>query len=185
MKLTAILGSPRAHGNTDTLAARVLDGASEVGIRTECIALRHLRINPCIGCEKCWTSDRPCVFNDGMARLFSAIGSSDVLLFATPLYWYAPTAIMKAFMDRMVPLNRPQGRSMVEGKGAILVTAYEEKPLDVAEPMLKMYELSFAYMGLRFIDKIVVPGVGSKGAILSRPEALSRAYEVGRSLAEV
>ena len=41
-----------------------------------------------------------------------------VLLLATPVYWYGPTALMKGFMDRLVPFNRPQGRPLIAGKGA-------------------------------------------------------------------
>ena len=182
MKVTAFLGSPRAGGNTDILAGRLLEGASEVGLETESVELRKLNIHPCIGCEKCWQLDRPCVFDDDMIGLYQSIGTSDLLVFVTPVYWYAPTTIMKAFMDRLVPFNRPQGRPMIEGKGAALVTAYEESGPQAAEPMIRMFEMSFAYLGLAFLDKVVVDGVGSKGAVLKRPDALQCAYDVGRSL---
>ena len=136
--------------------------------------------HPCIGCDKCWSKDRPCVFADDMP--YDAIAGSDVILIATPVYWYAPTAIMKAFMDRWVPLNRPQGRSMIQGKRAILVTAYEEDSPEAAEPLVKVFELSFAYLGLRFVGRLIVPGVGPKGAVLEKPDALERAYGIGRGL---
>ena len=101
MRLTAFLGSPRAGGNTDTLASRVLDGAQDTGLETEAVALRKLRIRPCTGCEKCWQRGRPCALHsDDMDGHYEKIACSDVLLFATPVYWYAPTAIMKAFVDR-------------------------------------------------------------------------------------
>jgi multimeric flavodoxin WrbA len=118
-----------------------------------------------------------------MSALYNTIASSDVLLFATPVYWYAPTAIMKAFIDRLVVFNRPQGRPLIEGKGAILAVAYEEEGPVAAEPLIKMFELSFDYLGLRFINRIIVDGVGPKGAILQKPEILERAYQIGRGLA--
>ena len=182
MKLTAFLGSPREGGNTDILAERVLAGARESGVETTAIALRTLKMHPCTGCEKCWSNDRPCIFDDGMAQVYQAIAESDVLLFATPVYWYGPTTLMKSMIDRLVVLNRPQGRPMIEGKAAILAIAYEEEGPTAAEPLIKMFELSFDYLEVPLIDRIVVDGVGPKGAILEKPEALARAFEIGRSL---
>lgn len=182
MRLTAFLGSPRAGGNTDILTEHVLKGAAEAGLETEAVPLRKLNVRPCIGCEACWSKGRPCAFDDDMSRLYDAISASDVLLFSTPVYWYAPTAIMKAFVDRLVPLNRPEGRAMIEGKRVILVTAYEEEGPSAAEPLIRMFELSFEYLGLQFVDRLVVDGVGPKGAVLQKPEALDQAIEIGRRL---
>lgn len=182
MKITAFLGSPRADGNTDILAQEVLAGAAEAGWETEAIALRRLNIHPCNACEKCWANAKPCVINDDMTKLYDVIGGSDALLFATPVYWYAPTAIMKAFMDRLIPLNRPEGRLMVKGRRAILVTAYEEEGPAAAEPLIRMFELSFGYLGLQLVDCVAVDGVGPKGAVLSKPDALVRAREAARKL---
>jgi len=182
VKLTAFLGSPRAGGNTDILATHVLEGAKEAGFETEAVALRRLRIRPCTACERCWQEGRPCVFNDDMHPLYETIASTDVLLFATPVYWYGPTTIMKAFIDRLVVFNRPQGRPLIEGKGAIIAVAYEEAGPVAAEPLIRMFELSFDYLGVHFIHRIVVDGVGPKGAILRKPDVLEQAYQVGRAL---
>lgn len=183
MKITAFLGSPRKGGNTDILTQRVLDGAKEAGLETEAVALRSLKIHGCTGCDKCWQVDsRACVFKDDMAALYDTIGRSDVLLFATPVYWYAPTAIMKAFIDRFVPFNRPQGRPLIDGKRAVLVTAYEEEGPTAVEPLVAMFELSFRYLGLRLTDKLIVDGVGPKGAVLNKPDALDQAYRIGNGL---
>lgn len=182
MKITAFLGSPRAGGNTDLLAEQVLRGASDAGFETETVALRKLRVRPCTGCDKCWQSARPCIFNDDMSVLYETIGESDILLFATPVYWYAPTAIFKAFIDRLIPLNRPQGWHLIENKAAILVTAYEEDGTTAAEPMLRMFELSLEYLRITFLDSLVAGGVGPKGAVAERPDILARAYEMGRNL---
>ncbi len=183
MRLLAILGSPRMGGNTDILTQRLVDGAREAGLETEAICLRSLKINPCIGCEKCWQIEgRPCAFKDDMP--YDSIAAADVLVFASPVYWYAPTAIMKAFIDRLVPLNRPQGRAMIDGKRAILITAYEEEGPTAAEPLVRMFELSFDYLGLSWAGRLIVDGVGPKGAVMDKPEALQRAYDIGMSLPE-
>jgi len=183
MRVAAFLGSPRAGGNTDTLAAAVLEGAREAGCDIESHALRRLTIHPCTGCERCWEDERPCVFADSAAELYGAIARADSLLFATPVYWYGPTAIMKAFIDRLVVFNRPQGRPLIEGKAAVLVSAWEEQGFEASDPLVRLFELSFRYLGLRFIDRLLVDGCGPKGAALQKPLALKRAREIGRGLA--
>jgi multimeric flavodoxin WrbA len=182
LKVTAFLGSPRPKGNTDILVSRLLEGAEEAGHTTQVVALRRLNIKPCTGCDKCWRDGKPCVLRDDMRGLYQTIAESDVLVFATPVYWYGTTAIMKAFIDRLVPLNRPQGRPLVEGKGAILVVAYEEEGPAAAEPLIRMFEMSFDYLGLQFLDRVIVDGVGPKGAVLRRPDALERARQAGRAI---
>lgn len=48
--------------------------------------------------------------------------------------------------------------------------------------MLQMFDLSFGYLGVNFIDRLVVDGVGPKGAVLEKPDVLDRAFEIGRKL---
>jgi multimeric flavodoxin WrbA len=184
MRLISFLGSPRPNGNSDILAGKVMDGARSAGVEVQRVELRGLDINPCSGCGRCWKDGRPCIYRDDMTALYASIARSDVLLFATPVYWYGPTALMKGFMDRLVVFNRPQGKPDIDGKAALLVTVYEEEGRQAAEPLLKMFELSFRYLGLRFLDSLLVDGTGPKGAVLSKPQALERAAAIGRSLAQ-
>ncbi len=184
MKITAFLGSPRKGGNTDILAQRVIDGAKDAGLQSKSVALRRLKIRPCRGCDRCWKHNNlPCSQKDDMLPLYGLIAASDILLFATPVYWYAPTAIMKGFIDRLVPLNRPQGRPLIKGKRAILVVAYEEAGPRAVDPMLRMFELTFEWLGVQYVDHLAVDGIGPKGAILGRPRALEDAYLIGSRLA--
>lgn len=182
MKLTAILGSPRAGGNTDTITSRLLDGAIESGCDVERVALRNLKIRGCIGCDRCWQNEKKCAIDDDMTALYDTVAGSDILLFSTPVYWYAPTAIMKAFIDRFVIFNRPLGKPLIEGKSAIIITAYEEEGPGAAEPMLDMFRLSFDYLGVKLIDTVIADGLGPKDAILGKPDVLEKAYKLGLSL---
>jgi multimeric flavodoxin WrbA len=184
MKLLAILGSPRAGGNTDTLAKCIIDGAQESGIEIETVELRKLKMKSCIGCEKCWENGKPCIFDDDISRLYNIIASSDVLLLATPVYWYGPTTLLKTLLDRFTIFNRPEGRPMIEGKKTIYVIAYEEEGPDAAEPLIKMLKMSFDYLRVKIIDSLIVDGVGPKGAILSRKDVLDKAFLLGKALVE-
>jgi len=183
MRIAAFLGSPRPNGNTDLLAAAVLEGAASAGLTTESFALRGLRIHPCTGCESCWKNGRPCIFDDDATALYEAIARADILLFATPVYWYGPTAIMKGFIDRFVVFNRPRGRPLIEGKGALLVSAWEETGMQAVEPLVRLFELSFRYLGLRFIDRLLVDAAGPKAVVREMAGVLDTARQIGCRLA--
>ena len=181
-KVVAFLGSPRPRGNTDTLAECVLDGAREAGCSARSFALRALKVHPCTGCGYCWKKGHPCIFRDDGEMLYHAMAESDVFLFATPVYWYGPTAIMKAFVDRLVVFNRPEGRPLVKGKAALLVSAWEEQGMTAAEPMVRLFELGFKYLGLRFEGNLLYDDMGPKDASRERDGALESARALGRSL---
>ncbi|HET6487158.1 MAG TPA: flavodoxin family protein [Spirochaetia bacterium] len=185
MRVAAFLGSPRPGGNTDTLADAILDGAREAGLETDRHVLRSLRVHPCTGCELCWTKGRPCIFQDDGTALYDSVASSDVLLFATPVYWYGATAILKAFIDRLVVFNRPQGRPLVQGKRAVLVSAWEEKGMEAVEPLVRQFELSFRFLELRFTDRLLVDELGPRDAVRQRPALVARARALGKALVRV
>ena len=183
VKIAAFLGSPRPNGNTDTLARAVLDGARACGAAVESYELRALKIHPCTGCENCGRNGRLCIFKDDGDALYDAMARAELFLFATPVYWYGPTAIMKAFLDRLVVFNKPQSRPLVRGKAAVLVAAWEEKGMKAAEPMVRLFELGFEYLELRFAGRLLVDGLGPKNAAREHADALAKARELGRSLA--
>jgi multimeric flavodoxin WrbA len=181
-KVVAFLGSPRPRGNTDTLAECVLEGAREVGCEAQSFALRAMNIHPCTGCGYCWRKGRPCIFPDDGGILYEAMSNADVFLFATPVYWYGPTAIMKAFIDRLVVFNKPEGRPKVKGKAAVLVSAWEEQGMKAAEAMVRLFELGFEHLELRFEGSLLYDDMGPKDASLERIGALESARALGRSL---
>ena len=182
-KVIAFLGSPRPRGNTDTLAECVLEGAREAGCEARSFALRALKIHPCTGCGYCWKKGRPCIFPDDGGMLYDAMSDADVFLFATPVYWYGPTAIMKAFIDRLVVFNKPEGRPRVKGKAAVLVSAWEEQGMKAVEPMVRLFELGFEHLELRFEGSLLFDDMGPRDASMERIGALESARALGRSLA--
>jgi len=149
----------------------------------ESFALRSLKIHPCTGCGHCGENGRRCIFRDDGDLLYDAMAAADTFLFATPVYWYGPTAIMKGFLDRLVVFNTPEARPQVRGKRAVLIAAWEEKGMRAAEPMIRLFELGFEYLELVFADRLLVDGAGPKDAVRSMTDVLARAHEMGRSLA--
>jgi multimeric flavodoxin WrbA len=96
----AISASPRKAGNSDSLCDRFLQGALEAGHKSEKIFLRDKTINPCNGCSLCAIEKKPCVQKDDMAEILKKIIQADVIIMASPVYFYLMTGQMKTFIDR-------------------------------------------------------------------------------------
>lgn len=105
MKILAINGSPRGpSGNTDRILQPFLAGARAAGAATETVYLKDLDIRPCLGCFTCWTrTPGVCVHKDDMAALLPRLRQADVVVYATPLYVFTVSGLMKNFMDRELP----------------------------------------------------------------------------------
>jgi multimeric flavodoxin WrbA/putative sterol carrier protein len=109
MKILAIQGSPRPKvSNTDVLLQEFLKGAQSQGAETETVYLKQKDIHPCVGCYTCWTkTPGVCIFKDDMPELLEKVRSCDIMVYATPLYYYNMTSLLKAFQDRLLPLLDP------------------------------------------------------------------------------
>jgi multimeric flavodoxin WrbA len=180
--ILAIIGSPRKGGNTDILVTKIAGGAEAGGAQVETIHLGDVHIRECDGCHACWRG-RPCSKNDYMRVLYPKIAASDTILFGTPVYWYGPTALMKAVIDRFVYFNCDAHRPMVRGKRAAVAVVLEETHAETWRPVVEFFEKSLAYLEMELAEMIVVPGVGEKGAIRRQPERLAEAYSLGGRLA--
>jgi multimeric flavodoxin WrbA len=109
MKITAFNGSPRGEtGNTHIMVESFLKGAKDAGADVENVLLAGKSIRGCTGCFGCWVkTPGKCVIKDDMEKLLEKALSSDVVVFATPLYVDNVTGLMKNFMDRMIPMIEP------------------------------------------------------------------------------
>ena len=109
MKILAINGSPRGpKSNTDHILLPFLEGAREAGAETEVVYLKGKEIKHCLGCFTCWTkTPGVCVHKDDMPELLEKMQETDVLVYATPLYVFTVSGLMKDFMDRVIPVLQP------------------------------------------------------------------------------
>jgi len=107
MKILAINSSPKGKKSTTYfMVENFLKGAKEIGAETEHILLSEKKIHHCIGCFVCWTKTPGiCVFDDDMKELLKK--DSDILVFASPLYFDNISGLMKNFMDRCIPQALP------------------------------------------------------------------------------
>ena len=182
-RVLGVVGSPRREGNTHILVSTILEGAKEAGAATDILFLNDLRIRECDGCHACWQR-RPCSKHDDMNDVYPKIVESDAIIFGTPVYWYGPTALMKAFIDRFVYFNCPENRAKVRNKPAVTAVPYEEDSPEMADLLVAFFEKSLRYLEMDLVGKILVAGTGRKGQILEKPERPQEACELGGRLAQ-
>lgn len=177
------MGSPRRNGNTHVLVSRILDGARRHGTEAELVLLGDLAIRQCDGCHVCWKTGK-CAKNDDMQGLYPRLIEADAVVLGTPVYWYGPTAIMKAFIDRLVFFNSPENRARIRGHRAALVVPFEDTSLETASLLVGMLEKSLAYLEMSLVGQVLVPGVTQRGEVAGDRDVLERCRQLGKRLVE-
>lgn len=101
-KALILSSSPRKGGNSDLLCDEFLKGAKESGNEVEKIFLRNKKIGYCIDCGTCYKKRKPCIQNDDMAEILDKMIKADVIVMATPVYFYTMDAQLKTVIDRCI-----------------------------------------------------------------------------------
>lgn len=179
MKKTVLIlsATPRPGGNSDTLCDQFALGAREAGHTTEVVRLRDRRIGYCTGCGVCNRTHR-CVQKDDMAAILDKMVQADVIVLATPVYFYTMDAQMKTLIDRTVP----RYTEISHKDFYYLVTAADTNPAHLQRTIEGFR--GFAEDCLEgAVEKGIVYGVGAwqKGEIQHTP-AMRQAYEMGRAV---
>lgn len=177
MKAVVLNGSPRRGGNTDMLVEAFVKGASE---QNDVVVFRvaDMGIAPCIGCERCSRSEgRACVIDDDMQRVYEAVRDADILVLATPVYFYGMSSQLKKAVDRF---HAPMRDGFGIRYAALLSVGAATIP-DLFHPMLMQYRMALRFFGIWDLGCVLVNGVRGKGDIAGDP-ALDRALELGRAV---
>ncbi|NTU59025.1 MAG: flavodoxin family protein [Chlorobiaceae bacterium] len=98
--LLVISSSPRKGGNSDLLCDQFVSGAKEAGHQVEKIFLKNKQINYCTGCGSCFNGSKSCPQKDDMAEILEKMIAAEVIVMATPVYFYTMCGQMKTFIDR-------------------------------------------------------------------------------------
>ncbi len=113
MKVLIISSSPRKKGNSQSLCEEFAKGAAEAGHSVELIRLAEKKIGYCLACDACMKNGGVCIQKDDMKELLKLYQESDVLVLATPIYFYGISAQMKTFIDRTYPIWQNLGKKDV------------------------------------------------------------------------
>jgi multimeric flavodoxin WrbA len=175
MKIVILNGSPRPNGNTQILAEEFIRGAREAGHETELIHLREKKIAGCLGCQYCFSHEGECVQKDDMKEVLASLDQADMLVIASPIYWFDLTAQTKAAIDRMYARGKV---GFHFHKTAMLLDSGSDHVYDAA---IRMYQMMTGYLNWQDMGIITAPGMTEKGSMKHAP-AMQQAYTLGKTL---
>ena len=174
-KVLIISSSPRQGGNSDILCEQFSLGAKEAGYTVEKIFLRKHKINYCLGCGVC-NNTHSCVQKDDMKALLDKMINADVIVLATPVYFYTMDGQLKTFIDRCVPRY-----TEISNKDFYFILSAADTEKGNLKPAVE---------GLRGFTRDCLEGTKEKGIIygvgawqvgdIKKLPAYKEAYEMGK-----
>ena len=176
-KVLILSGSPRKGGNSDLLCDEFLRGAQESGNQVEKVFLRSKKVAPCNACYYCKNSGGKCAIPDDMAEILDKMQAADVIVMASPVYFYSIGAQMKAVIDRSVA----RWTNIPTKEFYYIMTAAEDSDT-VMDCTLECFRGFAACLdGAQEKGVIYGKGVYEAGAIKGLP-AMREAYEMGNQV---
>jgi multimeric flavodoxin WrbA len=127
MKILCLLGSPREKGNSATIANRFCKTAEGLGAEVKSFTLNNLQYRGCQGCMACKTKLDRCALNDDLTVVLDAVRETDVLVLASPVYFWDISSQLKTFIDRtfsyLVPdlMTNPRRTRLEPGKKLVFI----------------------------------------------------------------
>jgi Multimeric flavodoxin WrbA len=178
MKNVLILsGSPRKGGNSDILCDQFAQGAVEAGNRVEKIRIQEKNIGFCLGCEQCQANGGRCVQKDDMAEILAKMIDADVIVLASPVYFYTIDAQMKTVIDRTVPRY-----TEISGKQFYLIIAAADTSLPHMERTIESFRGFLSCLN-NAEERGIVYGVGAwKKGDVKALSCMAEAFEFGRNV---
>jgi multimeric flavodoxin WrbA len=178
-KVLILMGSPRKGGNTDHLCDEFIRGAREAAHDTEKIYLKDRKIGYCLGCFACQHNGGKCVQNDDMNEVYEKMKAADVIVLASPVYFYSWSAQIKTVIDRTVAVE-----SILTNKTFCLISAGqapEEKYMTTMIDCFHKYIGCFKADGNREGGYVFGYGTSKSGDVVGTP-AIEQAYLMGRNV---
>jgi len=175
--ILVISTSPRKGGNSETLADALIRGAEEAGNRVEKVCLYDKTIGFCKGCLACLKSHR-CVIHDDADIIAQKMKEADVLVFATPIYYYEMCGQMKTMLDRANPLYD----SDYKFREVYLLAAAADEEENAAEAAANGLSGWVAcFPKARFAGTVFGGGADAVGTI-NGSVAMDHAYNMGKAI---
>ena len=177
MNILILSGSPRKGGNTDLLVDAFAKGASPRHY-VEVVSVHDYKVNPCIGCNSCFTrEDYKCCQKDDMQIVYEKMANAEMLVIASPVYFYGLSAQLKAVIDRF---HNPIRDTFHIHKMALLLVGAASLP-ELFDSILAQYELCLKFFKLEDMGRVLVRGAKEKGDV-KNGDALKLAQELGQRI---
>lgn len=176
-KVLILSGSPRKGGNSDILCDEFMRGAQESGNEVEKLRISAKKIAPCHGCYYCTNHGGECAQKDDMAEVLQKMIDADVLVLASPVYFYSIDAQLKAVIDRTVARWLE-----VKDKEFYYIVTMADEPKTSADTTLACFR-GYAECVEGAVEKGVIIGNGvyEPGKVNGTP-AMEQAYQMGKSV---
>ncbi len=178
MKNVVVISStPRVGGNSEVLAREFARGAKDARHEVDFINLRDYNIGYCIGCYACHKTGK-CFKSDGMNELGEKLLKADVIVFATPVYFYSMSGQLKVFIDRLVPFYEK-----VRADIYLIATQWD--------PNKEIMENTFnsirgctleCFENCKEKGKIYGVGLSNVGDATNNPDIILEAYNMGKNV---
>ncbi|MBO6047908.1 MAG: flavodoxin family protein [Erysipelotrichaceae bacterium] len=177
MKIVVLMGSPNKNGSTNILVEQFVAGAKAAKHSVEVLDVCHMNIHPCTGCVRCGY-EGPCVQKDDMYTIRQSLLNSDMVVFATPLYYYGMSAQLKTVIDRFCFFNSSLNTRHL--KSALLTVAWNADDWTF-DALMAHYKTLVRY--INFEDQGQVLGYGCGTVSMTRRSSYPQAaYDLGRNL---
>jgi multimeric flavodoxin WrbA len=173
-KITVLTGNPRKNCSTDLLVAAFIEGAEESGNEIFRFDTARLNISGCVDCKHCLKNDGVCQQDDDMQQVYQALRQSEVLVLASPVYWFAFSAQIKAAIDRMYShIGKPYPI-----KECALLLAWDAAAADGA---ITIYKAMCNYLNWKNLGIVLEANVKEKSDWAVK-DIFVRAHELGKSI---
>ncbi len=179
-KIVILNGSPRRKGNTSALVKAFTEGAESAGNTVTEFFLDEMNIHGCKGCFGGHSSrECPCVQKDDMDRIYPAVKESDVVVLATPLYYWNMSGQIRTAIDRLFALEEGDGNLLRgNGRSSALLMAAEGQGFD---DVLLYYDHLMEHLRWTNLGHVLAGGNGEISDIEGKPE-IQEAYDLGKSI---
>ena len=162
-KIVVITGSPRKNGNSFAMTDAFIQAAQAKGHTVTRFDAAMMKIGGCHACMTCYSTGRPCTFDDDFNTIAPAILEADAIVFTMPVYWYSIPAQIKGVIDRIFSLV--VGGKDIAGKKCALITCCEEEEMSVLDGVRIPLERTAALLKWKMVGEVMVPGVLNVGDI--------------------
>ena len=178
MKILVITGSPHKKGTSALLVSEFIRGAEEAGHEVSRFDAAFKAIHPCIACEQCHTAaEKGCVFKDDMNELLPLLVNAEMVVFASPIYYFSISAQLKSAVDRFYAVDE----ILHEEKKTMLMVSMTDTSPSTANGALALYRGTATYLGWKDMGSLIAMGCTTRED-MENTEYPQQAYEMGKNL---